>query len=109
MKQWQVCGVVCVVDEPGSIAPGYPSPVLANFPNKVAALDDGRHPKWAFPMQAATEISFGSFRFDLTDECLWRGTQPISLRPKAFAVLKLLVEHPGRLVTKQQVLDAVWP
>src|SRR6185312_5242524 len=33
----------------------------------------------------------------------------IPLRPKAFAVLKLLVERPGLLVTKQQVLDAVWP
>ncbi|MFL6416360.1 MAG: AAA family ATPase, partial [Bryobacteraceae bacterium] len=31
------------------------------------------------------------------------------MRPKAFAVLKVLVEHPGLLVTKQQVLDAVWP
>jgi DNA-binding winged helix-turn-helix (wHTH) protein len=29
--------------------------------------------------------------------------------PKDFAVLKLLVERPGLLVTKQQVLDAVWP
>lgn len=60
-------------------------------------------------MQAARDISFGPFRFDLADECLWRGAQPISLRPKAFAVLKLLVEHPGRLVTKQQVLDKIWP
>jgi len=60
-------------------------------------------------MQVAGDISFGPFRFDLADECLWRGTHAISLRPKAFAVLKLLVEHPGRLVTKQQVLDAVWP
>lgn len=60
-------------------------------------------------MQVARDITFGPFRFDLADECLWRGTQAISLRPKAFAVLKLLVEHPGRLVTTQQVLDAVWP
>src|SRR5947207_7170739 len=60
-------------------------------------------------MQIARDIAFGPFRFDLADECLWRGTQAISLRPKAFAVLKLLVEHPGRLVNKQQVLDAVWP
>lgn len=60
-------------------------------------------------MQIAKDIAFGPFRFDLADECLWRGTQAISLRPKAFAVLKLLVEHPGRLVTTQQVLDTVWP
>lgn len=60
-------------------------------------------------MQVAREISFGRFRLDLTNECLWQGTRAISLRPKAFAVLKLLVEHPGLLVTKQQVLDTVWP
>lgn len=60
-------------------------------------------------MQAAQDISFGQFRLDLTNECLWQGTRAISLRPKAFAVLKLLVESPGLRVTKQQVLDAVWP
>ena len=60
-------------------------------------------------MQSAKDIAFGPFRFDLADECLWRGAQPIPLRPKAFAVLKVLVQHPGRLVTTQQVLDTVWP
>jgi DNA-binding winged helix-turn-helix (wHTH) protein len=60
-------------------------------------------------MQAQKEISFGQFRLDLTNECLWQGTRAISLRPKAFAVLRLLIDNPGRLVNKQQVLDAVWP
>jgi DNA-binding winged helix-turn-helix (wHTH) protein/tetratricopeptide (TPR) repeat protein len=60
-------------------------------------------------MQAVQNVTFGRFRLDLTNECLWQGTRAISLRPKAFAVLKVLVEHPGLLVTKQQVLDAVWP
>src|SRR5436305_10295939 len=60
-------------------------------------------------MQAAQNIKFGHFRLDLTNECLWQGTRAISLRPKAFAVLKLLVERPGLLVTKQQVLEKVWP
>jgi DNA-binding winged helix-turn-helix (wHTH) protein/predicted ATPase len=60
-------------------------------------------------MQAAENITFGRFRLDLTNECLWQGTRAISLRPNAFAVLKFLVERPGLLVTKQQVLDAVWP
>jgi DNA-binding winged helix-turn-helix (wHTH) protein len=55
------------------------------------------------------EISFEAFRLDLVNECLWRDTRAISLRPKAFRVLKLLVERAGQLVTKQQVLDAVWP
>ena len=55
------------------------------------------------------EITFGQFRLDMANECLWQGTRAISLRPKAFAVLRLLLEHPGELVNKQQVLDAVWP
>ena len=60
-------------------------------------------------MQATREIAFGQFRLDLTNECLWQGTRAISLRPKAFAVLKLLIENPGQLVSKQNVLDTVWP
>src|SRR2546430_17458882 len=60
-------------------------------------------------MQAVQNVTFGRFRLDLTNECLWQGTRAISLRPKAFAVRKVLVAHPGLLVTKQQVLDAVWP
>jgi DNA-binding winged helix-turn-helix (wHTH) protein/predicted ATPase len=60
-------------------------------------------------MPDTKEITFGQFRLDLTNECLWQGSRAIALRPKAFAVLKLLVEHPGQLVNKQQVLDSVWP
>jgi DNA-binding winged helix-turn-helix (wHTH) protein/tetratricopeptide (TPR) repeat protein len=55
------------------------------------------------------DIVFGKYRLDLTNECLWQGARAISLRPKAFAVLKVLLEHPGQLVNKQQVLDTVWP
>jgi predicted ATPase/DNA-binding winged helix-turn-helix (wHTH) protein len=55
------------------------------------------------------QIGFGPFRFDESNECLWRGSQSIPLRPKAFAVLKHLIGHKGVLVTKQQLLDDVWP
>ncbi|HET6933319.1 MAG TPA: AAA family ATPase, partial [Candidatus Angelobacter sp.] len=55
------------------------------------------------------DIAFGQFRLDLTNECLWQGTRAITLRPKAFAVLKVLLDHPGQLVKTQEVLDAVWP
>jgi predicted ATPase len=55
------------------------------------------------------QIGFGPFRFDEPNQCLWRGAQSIPLRPKAFAVLKYLVGHEGVLVTKQQLLDDVWP
>src|SRR5215467_6635444 len=60
-------------------------------------------------MYARKEIPFGEFRLDLTNECLWQSGRAISLRPKAFAVLRLLVENRGQLVAKQQILDSVWP
>ena len=53
--------------------------------------------------------SFGGFRLDLDNACLWRGAQAIALTPKAFDVLHYLVTHPDRLVTKDALLDAVWP
>lgn len=54
------------------------------------------------------EHQIGSFRLDPVNQCLWAGGEQISLSPKAFAVLIYLAERPGRLVTKQELLDAVW-
>jgi DNA-binding winged helix-turn-helix (wHTH) protein len=51
---------------------------------------------------------FELFRVDVCDERLWRGEDPIHVTNKAFAVLRYLAEHPGRLVTKDALLDAVW-
>jgi len=52
---------------------------------------------------------FQSFRLDAVNQCLWRGEDRVSLAPKAFAVLRYLVEHPGRLVTQDELLEALWP
>lgn len=60
-------------------------------------------------MQPAPQWYFEPFRLDLDGGCLWLGTQTIPLRPKTFAVLAHLVAHAGQLVTKQDLLDAVWP
>jgi DNA-binding winged helix-turn-helix (wHTH) protein/tetratricopeptide (TPR) repeat protein len=54
-------------------------------------------------------VIFDPFWLDLANECLWRGPQAIKLRPKAFAVLHYLLERSGQLVTKEQLLNAVWP
>lgn len=54
-------------------------------------------------------FSFGPFRIDLANERLWRGPQPLALKPKAFAVLRSLIERPQQLVTKAELLDAHWP
>ena len=53
--------------------------------------------------------TFRSFRLDTANQCLWRGKAPADLTPKAFDVLRYLVEHAGRLVTPDEILDALWP
>ncbi len=53
--------------------------------------------------------SISELQLDLRNECLWWGDQQIALTPKAFAVLRYLVEHGDRLVTKRALLEAVWP
>jgi len=54
-------------------------------------------------------IIFDPFCLDLLNECLWKGSQAIKLRPKAFAVLHYLLQRPLQLVTKEELLNAVWP
>ena len=53
--------------------------------------------------------TFASFRLDPRSGRLLNGSEPIPLRPKTWAVLRYLAERPGVLVTKHELLDAVWP
>ena len=52
---------------------------------------------------------FESFRLDPVNACLWWGAEAVVLTPKTFDVLHYLVRHADRLVTKDELLDAVWP
>lgn len=52
---------------------------------------------------------FGPFQLDVRERRLSRGDEVIPLRLKVFDTLLVLVENAGRLVTKQELLDAVWP
>ena len=52
---------------------------------------------------------FGCFQLDTQNECLWRNGERIALTPKPFAVLRYLVENPQRLVTHDELLEALWP
>src|SRR5919109_4505887 len=52
---------------------------------------------------------FDRFRLDPDHACLWCDAQAIVLPPKVFDVLHYLVTHPDRLITKDELLDAVWP
>jgi NAD(P)-dependent dehydrogenase (short-subunit alcohol dehydrogenase family) len=46
--------------------------------------------------------SFQSFRLDTAKHCLWRGQKRVPIPPKAYDVLRYLVENPGRLVITGQ-------
>ena len=52
---------------------------------------------------------FGPFHLDVRERRLSRGGEVIPLRLKVFDTLLALVENAGRLVTKQELLDTVWP
>jgi len=52
---------------------------------------------------------FVPFRLDTENQCLWCEGQRIVVQPKPFAVLRHLVENAGRLITHDELLDAVWP
>jgi TolB-like protein/DNA-binding winged helix-turn-helix (wHTH) protein/Flp pilus assembly protein TadD len=52
--------------------------------------------------------SFLDFTLDLATERLFRRGIEINLRPKSFQVLRCLVERQGRLITREELLQAVW-
>ena len=54
-------------------------------------------------------VYFPPFRLDPSNERLWDERHEIPLRRKTFAVLRYLVEHPEQLVTKEDLMNAVWP
>lgn len=54
-------------------------------------------------------LLFADVRIDLASECVWRGEQALKFTPTAFALLHYLAAHPGRLITKNELLEALWP
>src|SRR6266404_1392293 len=52
--------------------------------------------------------SFDGFTLDLTRGRLQRGQKEIKLRPKSFEVLRYLIENNGRLISKDELIHAVW-
>src|SRR5690348_16950203 len=51
---------------------------------------------------------FGEFVLDPRRRTLSRAGSPVSLTPKAFDVLLFLAQNPNRLITKEELLQAVW-
>src|SRR5258708_140152 len=53
--------------------------------------------------------SFKAFRVDTANHILWRDGDRVPMAPKGFDVLAYLVEHAGRVVTQDEILEALWP
>jgi DNA-binding winged helix-turn-helix (wHTH) protein len=60
-------------------------------------------------MQVEQGLCFGPHRLDLGAGQLWRDQEEVKLTPKALAVLRVLVARAGRVVTKDELFQAVWP
>jgi DNA-binding winged helix-turn-helix (wHTH) protein/tetratricopeptide (TPR) repeat protein len=59
-------------------------------------------------MEGDQRLTFGDFYLDLAAQQLWCGDELVGLTPKAFGVLRRLVEDGGQLVSKDELLRAGW-
>src|SRR5262249_9097253 len=57
----------------------------------------------------STVLRFGEFALDHDRRLLLRNDRPVHLGPKAFDLLDLLLTRRPRVVSKQQIRDALWP
>ena len=54
------------------------------------------------------EVTHGDIRMDRTAHRVWRDDKEIHLGPTEFRLLDHLIEHPGRVFSREQLLNAVW-
>src|SRR5450631_215193 len=59
--------------------------------------------------RTAVSLRFSNEEIQLSGRRLFVGGQPVLLGARAFDVLSLLMQHPGRVVTKKELLEAAWP
>ncbi|MBS1807140.1 MAG: winged helix-turn-helix domain-containing protein [Acidobacteria bacterium] len=65
--------------------------------------------KEAKTSQDTVLYQFEGFRLEREERILWRDGVPIPLTPKAFETLLVLVENSGRVLTKEELLNRIWP
>jgi DNA-binding winged helix-turn-helix (wHTH) protein len=59
--------------------------------------------------RAPTHLGFGAFTLELSRGILLRGEQLVPLRRQAFDTLRYLAERSGQIVSKNELIAAVWP
>src|SRR5215469_11901660 len=52
---------------------------------------------------------FAGYTLDIARNLVRTADREVALRPKSFELLRYLVENPDRLVTKEELLKAIWP
>jgi len=75
----------------------------------LARLDAGARLAPAAGLEDPSIIEFGPFSIDERERMLRRDGQAVPLTPKAVDVLLALLERPGRLITKDELVQRVWP
>jgi eukaryotic-like serine/threonine-protein kinase len=85
-----------------------PNGVVSQFGGVIHSHDKGRS---ANPMDAApgNVVCFGPFKLDLKAGELHRDGHKIRLQEQPFQVLKMLLEHPGEVVTREEIKRKLWP
>jgi len=53
-------------------------------------------------------VAYGDIKVDRTAHRVWRGEQEIHLGPTEFRLIDHLIQHPGRVFSREQLLNAVW-
>jgi DNA-binding response OmpR family regulator len=56
----------------------------------------------------ARERRFGDVRVDVPGQRVWKGGREVELAPKEFAMLRLFLEHPSEVISRERFLDLVW-
>ena len=62
----------------------------------------------AQPTASEETLQFGQVTMDLAAHRVSRSDKPIHLGPTEFRLLRHLMQHPGRVFSREQLLDAVW-
>lgn len=56
----------------------------------------------------ASKLEIGGIRLDLLARKAWAGTRQLDLTSREFALLEYFMRHPGQVLSRQQLLAAVW-
>lgn len=60
------------------------------------------------PRERPQVLRVGNLALDPAEHSVWRGTQPVNLTGKEFALLHYFMQHPGEVLTRSRLLEHVW-